>query len=81
MAYNERTLKTAEEMLKEARVVLAAYPDDKKMRDPMDGRRMLTKAEALKRFDGEDDFAAKVTSKLFGLKFDLFLRKGKPKRG
>lgn len=78
---NERVIKTAEQMLTEARVIIANFADDQKLRDPMDGRHMLSKAEALKKFDGNDDFAARLTSMLFGLKLDLFLRKGKRKRG
>ena len=78
---DERVAKTAEEMLKEARLILQRYPDNEKIRDPLDGRKMLTKGEALERFDGDDDFAAKIAAKLFGLKLDVFLRKGKPKHG
>ena len=79
---DERVAKTAEEMLKEARLILEAYPDDKKLRDPLGGRKMMTKKEALERFDGDNDWASKVAGKLvFGLKFDQLLRKGKRGHG
>ena len=81
MSVDPRVRKTAEEILRETRLILQAYPDFEKIRDPVDGMKMLTKKEALKRFDGDDDFAAKVAAKIFGLKLDVLLRKGKPKYG
>lgn len=71
----KRVRRTAEEMLKEARLVLENYPDGERIRDPTGGRKLLTKEEALKRFEGDDDFAARLTAMVFGLKLDLFIRK------
>jgi len=81
MAIDPRVRKTAEEILKETRLILQAYPEHEKIRDPVDGMKMLTKKEVLSRFDGDDDFAAKIAAKIFGLKLDVFLRKGKQKHG
>lgn len=79
---DKRVALTAEELLREAKLILQAYPDDKEIRDPLDGRRMMTKKEALERFDGDNHWASKVAGKLIGgLKFDQILRKGKRKRG
>lgn len=74
---DKRVIMTAEEILKETRLVLEKYPADKKLRDPLDGRRMLTKDEALKRFDGDNKWAVKVAAKIYGLKLDVLMRKVK----
>lgn len=66
---------TSKEMIKEARRILQNYPEDKKIRDPIDGRRMLTRQEILKRFDGDNEFAALFTARIvFGGKADRFFR-------
>lgn len=73
-----RIEKTAEAMLEEARLVILDYPDNHKILDPLDGKKLLTKKELLKKFDGDNDFAAVFASKVvFGLKLDQFMRKGK----
>lgn len=70
--------RVSQEMLREAREVILHFPDGKKIRDPLDGRKMLTKGELLKRFDGDGDFAVHFAAKVvFGLKLDRFMRKGK----
>lgn len=73
----KRLVKTAEEMLKEAKLILEGFPDGEKIRDPVDGRKLLTKQEVLEKFEKDDDFAVKLTSMVFGLKFDLFIRRKK----
>lgn len=69
---------TSEKLLEEAKLILQNYPDHGKIRDPLDGRKMLTKQEALNRFDGDDGWASEFAARYVGgLHIDQKMRKDK----
>lgn len=69
---------TSQMLLEEAKLILENYPDHEKILDSRNGEELLTKAEALNLFNGDDGFAALFAAKYIGgLELDQHLRKSK----
>jgi len=68
----ERDKKIAKAAIKAAKEMLRTLPDDQNL---VMGREVLTGKEVKKKFEVDDDFAAKTAEQILKLKLDTLVRK------